>query len=91
MTWIKVADEKPPMDVPLFVIIQEWGQPGNLAIARAFQSILPDQPIKWMLDRNVYQLECPYYIADTVRYWARQEEMPEDIKKRELMQISCME
>ncbi|MFA5152268.1 MAG: hypothetical protein WC554_06915 [Clostridia bacterium] len=90
MTWIKVADEKPPMNIPLLVIVQEWGQPGSLAIARAFQSTLPNQPIQWALMENVYHLERPYYIADEVRYWARIE-MPDDIKKRELMQISCME
>ncbi len=91
MTWIKVSDEKPPMDVPLLVIVQEWGRPGSLAIAKASQSTLPNQPIQWALDRNVYQLECYYYIAEQVRYWARLEEMPEDIKKRELGLINCME
>jgi hypothetical protein len=89
MTWTKVDDERPTMNEPLLVIVQEWGQPASLAIARAFQSTMPNQPIQWSLDVKVYQLERPYYIADQVRYWMKIEEFPEDIIMREFMLISC--
>ncbi|MFA5714405.1 MAG: hypothetical protein WC998_01520 [Candidatus Paceibacterota bacterium] len=91
MSWIKVADERPPMNEPLLVIVQEWGQPASLAIARAFQSTMPNQPIQWAPVEKVYHLERPYYIADQVRYWMKIDEMPEDVKKRELMLINCTE
>lgn len=91
MTWMSVTAERPPMNEPLLVIVQEWGQSPLLVIARAFQSKIPNQPIKWILDRNVYQYDRPFYIAAQVRYWMRIEEFPKDIRERELRLINCME
>jgi hypothetical protein len=87
---MKFPENNPPMGELLFVIVQEWGQPFSIALVSAFQSSLPNQIVQWALDRTVYNLDCPHYLAEQVRYWA-QVEIPGDVRLREAGLIGCME
>jgi hypothetical protein len=69
MTWIKVADEKPPMDKPIMVLTGEFGFTPAVAIARMWQSSLPDQPMKFYLDNETYPIVAQYCIAEQVVAW----------------------
>ena len=69
MIWIKVADEKPPMNTLIMVLTGEFGFAPAVAIARMWQSSLPDQPMKFYLDNETYRIDAPYCIAEEVVAW----------------------
>ena len=69
MTWIKVADEKPPMNEPIMVLTGEFGFTPAVAIAKMWQSSLPDQPMKFYLDNDTYRIDGQCCIAEQVVAW----------------------
>jgi len=74
LRWTPVEERLPEMKPGLpselvLVQVQEFGQSPAIAIARCWQSSLPDQPVTWYLDPEVYHLEGPWRIAEPVVAW----------------------
>lgn len=74
LRWTPVEELLPEMKPGLpselvLVQVQEFGQQPSIAIARCWQSSLPDQPVTWYLDPEVYHLEGPWRIAEPVVAW----------------------
>lgn len=74
LRWTPVEERLPEMKPGLpselvLVQVQEFGQQPSIAIARCWKSSLPDQQPLWYLDPEVYHLEGPWRIAETVVAW----------------------
>jgi hypothetical protein len=71
MDWIDVRDEKPVNGERYLVCCKEFGFQTAFAIAIPFISSLhPDDP-RWWLDAELYGLERPYQIAQTVTHFVK--------------------
>ena len=81
--WNMVTDFIPSMEPELyrskskFVAVGEFGQRPTLAVAYCFQSSLPGQTAKWMLDPDFYGTDAPWEIADQVIAWLDIPDLPE--------------
>ncbi len=80
MAWKSVTTPPPlqggALSDPVWVAAKEFGQGWVYAVARAWRSSLPEQPVKWYLDAGFYRLERPYEIAQTVYFWDDLPELP---------------
>ena len=87
MTWIKVSDEKPPMNTLIMVLTGEFGFTPAIAIAKMWQSSLPDQPMKFYLDNDTYRIDGQCCIAEQVVAWQTIPIVPDEIELQTRMEM----
>jgi len=83
MNWISVDEKLPENGDLVLVAAWEFGFPTAYILARFHQL---KNNVTWMLDRNLYNLERPYYIGQIVKYWQPITD-PQEIKKPKQLEI----
>lgn len=66
--WIPVTESVPPMLVPVWVCVQEFGVAPAIAIAKRWRGS-ENRDDTWYLSEPHYGLGNPHPIASTVTHW----------------------
>ena len=76
--WHKYPDIKPPMDVPLVVLVEDAGGLIEVLCKKAWQSSLPNQPIKFYVF-DPFSPDMPRMeLGSEVLYWMELPELPKE-------------